>query len=77
MLETGIGRAANVALAALPGFTLPGDTSASDRYYRRDLTAPFVLTDGHLEVPTGPGIGVEPIPEVLEELTTSTEWIPA
>jgi o-succinylbenzoate synthase len=35
-----------------------------------------VLTDGHLEVPTGPGIGVEPIPEVLEELTTSTEWVP-
>src|SRR4029453_4320619 len=55
MLETGIGRAANVALAALPGFTLPGDTSASDRYYRQDLTAPFVLHGGHLEVPTGPG----------------------
>ena len=77
MLETGIGRAANVALAALPGFTLPGDTSASDRYYRQDLTAPFVLRDGHLEVPRGPGIGVEPIPEILEELTTSAEWVPA
>jgi O-succinylbenzoate synthase len=77
MLETGLGRAANVALAALPGFTLPGDTSASDRYYRQDLTAPFVLTDGHLAVPRGPGIGVEPIPDVLEGLTTSVEWIPA
>ncbi len=77
MLETGIGRAANVALAALPGFTLPGDTSASDRYYRQDLTPPFVLRDGHLEVPPGPGIGVEPVPEILEELTTSAEWIPA
>jgi o-succinylbenzoate synthase len=77
MLETGIGRAANVALAALPGFTLPGDTSASDRYYRQDLTAPFVLSDGHLRVPSGPGIGVAPIPEILEELTTSVEWIPA
>ena len=55
MLETGIGRAANVALAALPGFTLPGDTSASDRYYRTDITEPFVLEDGHLPVPTGPG----------------------
>jgi O-succinylbenzoate synthase len=77
MLETGIGRAANVALAALPGFTLPGDTSASDRYYHQDLTAPFTLTDGHLAVPTGPGIGVEPLPEVLEELTTSVEWVPA
>jgi o-succinylbenzoate synthase len=76
MLETGIGRAANVALAALPGFTLPGDTSASDRYYRQDLTAPFVLDAGHLAVPSGPGIGVDPLPEVLDELTTSVEWIP-
>ena len=60
MLETGIGRAANVALAALPGFTLPGDTSASDRYYARDITEPFVLDDGHVAVPTGPGLGVTP-----------------
>jgi O-succinylbenzoate synthase len=76
MLETGLGRAANVALAALPGFTLPGDTSASERYYRADITPPFVLVDGHLDVPTGPGIGVEPLPEVLEEFTTATEWLP-
>jgi O-succinylbenzoate synthase len=76
MLESGIGRAANVALAALPGFTLPGDTSASDRYYRTDITAPFVLADGRLAVPTGPGIGVEPVPEALAEVTTGTEWIP-
>ncbi|MGP3920898.1 enolase C-terminal domain-like protein, partial [Nonomuraea sp. 10N515B] len=75
MLETGLGRAANVALAALPGFTLPGDTSASRRYYATDITEPFELADGHLEVPTGPGIGVEPIPDVLDEVTTSTEWI--
>jgi O-succinylbenzoate synthase len=58
MLETGIGRAMNVALAALPGFTLPGDTSASNRYYAEDLTEPFVLSDGRLAVPTGPGSGV-------------------
>jgi O-succinylbenzoate synthase len=58
MLETGIGRAANVALAALPGFTLPGDTSASDRYFAEDLTEPFVLRDGQLKVPTGAGSGV-------------------
>ena len=77
MLETGIGRAANLALAALPGFTLPGDTSASDRYYAEDVTEPFVLDDGHLPVPTGPGIGVEPIPEILETVTTHAEWIPA
>jgi O-succinylbenzoate synthase len=75
MLETGLGRAANVALAALPGFTLPGDTSASDRYYRTDITEPFVIEDGHLRVPTGPGIGAEPIPDVLEAVTTSSEWI--
>jgi len=72
MLETGIGRAANVALAALPGFTLPGDTSASDRYYKTDITEPFVLEAGHLAVPTGPGIGVTPIPEILDSVTIST-----
>ena len=75
MLETGLGRAANVILAALPGFTLPGDTSASDRYYARDITAPFVLTDGHVAVPNGPGIGISPIPDVLQEVTTATSWI--
>ena len=75
MLETGIGRAANVALAALPGFTLPGDTSASSRYYEVDVTEPFVLDDGQLAVPTGPGIGVDPLPDVLADLTVwSTEW---
>lgn len=58
MLETGIGRAANVALAALPGFTLPGDTSASRRYYAEDVTEPFELVDGRIAVPTGAGIGV-------------------
>ena len=75
MLETGIGRAANAALAALPGFTLPGDTSASNRYYAEDITPPFVLEDGHLTVPTGPGIGVDPLPDRLSELTTSRELL--
>lgn len=75
MLETGIGRPANVALAALPGFTLPGDTSGSHRYFATDITKPFVLADGHLDVPTGPGLGIEPLPDVLKEVTTSTEWI--
>ena len=75
MLETGIGRAANVALAALPGFTLPGDTSASDRYYATDITEPFVLVDGQLRVPTGPGIGVRPLPDVLERCTTAVELL--
>ncbi|MDN3353652.1 o-succinylbenzoate synthase [Actinomadura sp. DC4] len=75
MVETGLGRAANVALAALPWFTLPGDTSGSDRFYSTDITEPFVLADGHLPVPSGPGLGVAPIPETLEAVTTSTEWI--
>jgi len=71
MLETGIGRAANLALAALPGFVLPGDTSASDRFYAEDLTAPFVLDDGHLRVPDDPGTGVAVIPEVLHRFTVA------
>jgi O-succinylbenzoate synthase len=75
MLETGLGRAANVALAALPGFTLPGDTSASDRYYHADITEPFVLKDGHLDVPSGAGLVVTPLPERLAAVTRSTEWI--
>jgi len=75
MLETGIGRAANVALAGLPNFVLPGDTSASSRYYEQDLTAPFVLEDGHLRVPTGPGIGVEILHDVLDAVTVSTAEI--
>ena len=72
-METGIGRAANVALAALPGFTLPGDTSASNRYYAEDVTEPFVLRDGRLAVPTGPGIGVVPIPENLRSMSVAVE----
>jgi O-succinylbenzoate synthase len=69
MLETGIGRAPNLALAALPGFTLPGDTSASARYFAEDLTEPFVLENGHLPVPRTPGIGVEPLPDALRRFT--------
>ena len=77
MLETGIGRAANLALAALPGFTLTGDLSASDRYFERDVTEPFVLDRGTLAVPAGPGIGVTPLTGVLAEITTSVETIRA
>ncbi|HUR23924.1 MAG TPA: o-succinylbenzoate synthase [Acidimicrobiales bacterium] len=73
MLDTGIGRAANVALAALPGFTLPGDLSASDRYFASDLTEPFALVGGCLQVPTGPGLGVTVRLDVLERHTTSVE----
>lgn len=70
MLETGIGRATNLALAAMPNFTLPGDTSASRRYFAEDLTDPFELApDGTMGVPPGPGIGVDPRPERLEACT--------
>lgn len=75
MLETGIGRAANIALAALPNFTLPGDTSESKRYFAQDITEPFVLEHGQLRVPTGPGIGVEPLASSLKEFTTSVKLI--
>jgi O-succinylbenzoate synthase len=75
MLETGVGRAANLALAALPNFKLPGDTSASDRYFAEDITEPFILEDGCLRVPQGPGTGVEVRKELLEELTTSVALI--
>jgi O-succinylbenzoate synthase len=75
MLETGIGRGANAALAACPEFTLPGDVSASDRFYARDITSPFVLDDGHISVPSGPGIGVDVLPDVLEEFTVVVETV--
>jgi o-succinylbenzoate synthase len=76
MIESGLGRAANLALASLPGFTLPGDVSSSGRFYETDITEPFVMRDGHLGVPTGPGLGVAPIPAILDELTTAVEWVP-
>ena len=69
MLETGVGRAGNVAMATMPQFTLPGDTSASDRYYHRDITAPFVLMDGRLAVPEGPGLGVTVDDDYVESIT--------
>ncbi len=71
MLESGVGRAHNVALASLPGFTLPGDISASSRYWERDIVSPeFTVSDGTMAVPTAPGIGVEVDVERIEALTT-------
>jgi O-succinylbenzoate synthase len=71
MLETGIGRAHNVALASLPGFTLPGDISASARYFERDIVEPpfEVGADGMMAVPDGAGIGVGIIEERLAAAT--------
>jgi O-succinylbenzoate synthase len=60
MHEFGIGRAANLAISSLPGFTLPGDVSGSDKYYREDLVEPPIRAhEGMLAVPSGPGLGVE------------------
>lgn len=72
MLETGLGRAANAALAALPGFTLPGDISGSDRFFAEDVvTEPIVMHDGVVDVPQGPGFGVEIDRERLERFRTA------
>jgi O-succinylbenzoate synthase len=75
MLESGIGRAGNVALASLPNFTLPGDISASRRYYKQDIVEPeFVLGPGStLAVPSGPGIGVTVLPDRLDKVTERRE----
>lgn len=71
MLETGIGRAANLALASLPNFTLPADLSASDRYFEEDLIDPPISLnpDGTITVPTGIGLGVCIVPERVERHT--------
>jgi O-succinylbenzoate synthase len=79
MLETGIGRAHNVAMASLPNFRLPGDVSASDRYYSEEVIAPpFTLSPaGTIAVPDGPGIGVQVLEDVLERLTKRRETFTA
>lgn len=67
MHEFGIGRAANVAVASLAGFSLPGDISGSDKYYREDIVEPPVLANrGAVTVPTSPGLGHEPLLERIE-----------
>jgi O-succinylbenzoate synthase len=74
MYESGVGRAHNLHLASLPGYTFPGDTSASARYFREDIVdEPAVLNaDGTVTVPTRPGIGVEVLPDVLKRYTLAT-----
>jgi O-succinylbenzoate synthase len=69
MLESGVGRAHNVALASLPNFTLPGDISASRRYWEKDIVSPeFEVSEGTMAVPTGSGIGVEVDVERIEAI---------
>ena len=71
MLETGVGRAANLALASLPNFTLPGDISATDRYYEEDITDQrFTLNqDSTIDVPNLPGLGVTINQPALDRVT--------
>ena len=75
MLETGIGRAQNIALSTLENFTLPGDVSASKRYWAEDLVDPEieVTPKGTIKVPTGPGIGFQPKLERIQKVTTRSE----
>jgi O-succinylbenzoate synthase len=78
MLEAGVGRAQNVAVASLPGFTKPGDTSSASRYFEEDIVAPALEAKGGLmPVPEGPGIGVEVRREVLARVTMGwKEFLP-
>jgi len=77
MLESGIGRAHNIALASLPGFSLPGDISASSRYFARDVIIPEVSVagDGTVEVPRGPGLGFEVDLDYISSNTVTIEQI--
>lgn len=77
MLESGIGRAHNIALASLPGFTLPGDISASSRYFTRDLIVPGVTVarDGMVEVPQSVGLGFEVDLDFIHSRTETLELI--
>ena len=77
MLETGVGRASNLALASLPNFSLPGDISASERYYERDITEErFILNpDSTIDVPSSPGLGVNVDPSALGKFTLRQQII--
>jgi len=76
-LETGIGRAANIASASLPGFTLPADLGASRRYFHEDLIDPEVEVspDGTVDVPAGPGLGFTVVERVVEKYTLRAETL--
>jgi O-succinylbenzoate synthase len=72
MLETGIGRAMNLALAGLPNFTVTGDVSASERFWKKDIvTDPIRLENGHVRLPKGSGTGVQIDDAFLDEVSTS------
>ena len=75
MLETGVGRASNLALASLPGFSLPGDISATSRYYPEDITFErFTLNpDSSIDVPKAPGLGISIDKKAVEQATQAKQ----
>jgi O-succinylbenzoate synthase len=77
MLESGIGRAHNIALASLRGFSLPGDISASSRYFERDIISPEVVVadDGTVAVPDGKGLGFEVDVDYIKHLTETRIYV--
>jgi O-succinylbenzoate synthase len=79
MLESGIGRAANLHLSTLANFRLPGDVAASRRYFNPDVIEPpiEVAADGTIEVPRGPGLGVQVVAERLEQATLRRQTLSA
>jgi O-succinylbenzoate synthase len=78
MLEAGIGRAHNIALSTLPNFTLPGDVSASNRYWKRDIISPAVEinSDGTIAVRDGVGFGYEIAMDFMRSVTVREEALP-
>jgi len=79
MLESGVGRAHNIAMATLEGFTLPGDVSASARYWAEDIIEPPVTVSpaGTIEAPEGPGLGFRVRTDLVESLTVRSETFTA
>lgn len=79
MLESGVGRAHNIALSSLEGFTLPGDVSASARYWADDIIEPevTVTAQGEIVIPDSPGRGYEVRTDLIEKLTVRKETIRA
>lgn len=75
VLETAVGRAANLQLASLPGFTLPSDISATKRYYGDDIGQEFTMTAGTITVPDGPGTAAVLDRDYLESVTVDREWV--
>jgi O-succinylbenzoate synthase len=77
MLEAGIGRAHNIAMSTLPNFSLPGDVSASKRYWHQDIITPEVTVSpqGTIQVPATPGIGFTPNLDAINPITARTQHL--